>query len=464
MLRTHAPERQQEPHAAFILFGALPSRSTVSRVAAVGALSVTLFTAAPNFAAVAATLPQQQQIAEQDQKLDAEHSFSDEVWTLVNKYYIDPQFHGFDWGHERDRLSTMKFASHSDTYKALRASIARLDDRYTRILSPTDMESLRKFDVSGVGLLLTAGVKEGELVVATDPTAGSQAAKVGIRQGDVLEAIDGVKVAGAGAFDVAEMMQGDEGSSMVVKFRGREPVALTRHFSVSSSSEPSPVRFEMRVLDDGTRLGYVRLTEFRASGRGAVESALRTLSNDGAQAYMLDLRGNPGGVFEGALEIAGLFSGDGSAVARVSARTTSVGNGEEVYRSRVVGGGGAVVPSDAPVVVLVDGGSASSSEVLAGALRDNCRATLAGSRSYGKGLIQGVFGLSDGGGVVVTVAQYHTPSDAVIQGIGLTPAIPLRSNAFESAWRLLTLQEPSIPQIDINAVRRELRMCKENAG
>jgi carboxyl-terminal processing protease len=227
---------------------------------------------------------------------------------------------------------------------------------------------------------------------------------------------------------------------------------------------------------DGRKVGYVQLSDFSAGSRIGVERALRDLDARGADAYVLDLRGNPGGVFEGALEIAGLFEGRDAVVARVASRS----NPDEVFRSRVVITGkdgkeslvasaaemaskyprGAVVSPNAPLAVFVDGGSASSSEVLGGSLRDNCRGAIAGSgRSFGKGVIQGVFGLTDGGGVVVTVASYRTPAGGEIQGHGLEPNVKVEDGLVSSAARKV-LGKGEAGAVDFGQVEEALRMCR----
>lgn len=419
--------------------------------------------------------------------LDREHELVDEVYTLVRKYYVDPTYNGVNWDLVHEELMSKPLRSRNDTYKETRAMVARLGDVYTRLLQPEDMERLRKYDVSGVGLLLTANSR-GQLAVASEPLPTSSAGKVGIRRGDVVVSVDGVSLEGRGAFRAAELMQGDDGTTMRVGVRSAvrdaEPgspdgalappreVELVRRFADGGGAK---VEWSLDAVG-ARKVGYVRLADFSASSRGDVERALRDLDARGADAYVLDLRHNPGGVFEGALEIAGLFSGRDVTVARVSSR----GANEEVFRSRIVGdaggkaaaardaagryAGGAVVAADAPLAVLVDSGSASSSEVLGGALRDNCRAVIAGSgRSFGKGLIQGVFGLSDGGGAVVTVARYRTPRGAEIQGAGLAPSVPVADGPVDALARLARGQGAGAA-VDFDRVEQQLRACRAGAA
>ncbi|KAK1861696.1 hypothetical protein I4F81_004277 [Pyropia yezoensis] len=257
-----------------------------------------------------------------------------------------------------------------------------------------------------------------------------------------------------------------------------------------------------RLLTPDGMAALSKLSEFNASAAADTGAAFQRLAAAGADAYVLDLRGNPGGVFEGALDLAGLLDGDGTPAATVVDKSGA----SETFTGHVVGyeapatpaaqeqtqpgvrrgggltgralsasaaptgsvaasaavppGRGVVVPLSAPLVVLLDDHSASSSEVLAGALRDNCRAVLAGGRSYGKGVIQGVFGLSDGSGLVVTVASYVTPRGDIIQERGLPPQLPLSAGLRERAGAALRGQPPPLEEkIDWTRVREQLSMC-----
>lgn len=391
---------------------------------------------------------------------DPEHHLADEIWQLIDKYYVDPAFANVDWPHEREKLSSLRLKTRPQTYKAARRLLRTLSDPYTRLLTPSEMASLRKFDVSGVGLLLTADTS-GALIVATDPAPGTAASRAGIARGDVLQAVDGVDVSTVSAFTVSELMQGNDGTDMTVTFRGQEPKLLRRSFPPAEGK--AALRTAVVESPDGD-LGYVRLQEFRASSREEVSDALKGLVSRGAKWIVLDLRGNRGGVFEGALEIAGLFEGENVPVARVQGRmdnSPDMPGTEEVYLSRVVGGKRALVPSDVELAVLLDGGSASSSEVLAGGLRDQCRAALVGERSYGKGLIQGVFGLSDGGGVVITVAEYQTPDGVRIQEAGLEPDIVGKSGSLAKFGKLVGIEKNDESNVGVTRaqVREVVRQC-----
>eukprot|EP00737_Agarophyton_chilense_P000545 gb/GEZJ01000607.1/.p1 GENE.gb/GEZJ01000607.1/~~gb/GEZJ01000607.1/.p1 ORF type:complete len:457 (+),score=73.10 gb/GEZJ01000607.1/:422-1792(+) len=393
---------------------------------------------------------------------DAEHEFAEQAWKFVNDYYLDPSFNHLDWQSQLEKLINSPLPDRASTYKALRKAVSRLDDRYTRVLDPKQMEQLRKFDVSGVGLLLTND-GSGRLIVATEPPKNTAASMVGIKRGDQVLEIDGRDVANVSPFEVAEWMQGPDGSPMQIRFRDRGVTTLMRKYRAESS--PAAVTKVATIDRSDGRLGYIRLSEFRASGRTEISNALQQILADGAEWIVIDLRGNHGGVFEGALEIAGLLEGDGLTVAQVFGRNTRAGGLQESYKSRVVKGE-RFIDEKIDLAVLIDNESASSSEVLAGGLRDSCRAAIVGEKSFGKGVIQGVFGLPDGGGIVVTIAEYRTPRGDKIDGIGIPADLPGNYEGLDKFLKYLGITRTDERGIGISRqqVRDVTRYCKERFG
>lgn len=430
-------------------------------------------------ASVAVPQPGTSLIATPEQKTDY-NKVVQEVWRVINYYYIDGSFNGVDWARLGDNFSKANFENEQYAYTTLRRTLDLLKDKYTRVLTPNQMQILNKYDVSGVGLLLTED-SSGNLVVATEPDKSSSAGQAAIRQGDIVLAVDGKPVDKLSAFIVAQLMQGDDGSIMTITFQNRGRVELVRRFT-KDGGDRAVSRAVIVDRKDG-RMAYIRLSDFIASSRLEVTRALRDLRNQHADWVVLDLRGNTGGVFEDALEIAGLFEGDGAPMVDVRGRGISAkadpnaiptgNNGEfrEEYGSRFVkdtGSNGSMQTpwTDVDLAIVMDERSASSSEVLAGGLRENCKAALVGEHSFGKGLIQGVFGLPDGGGVIVTVAEYRTPSGMKIHGTGLDPDIKLKPNLVDSVLRTLGIKRISEDSVDIthDEVRQVLRMCREQRG
>jgi carboxyl-terminal processing protease len=161
---------------------------------------------------------------------------------------------------------------------------------------------------------------------------------------------------------------------------------------------------------DGVPVGYIRLTQFSANATAEVADAINRLEKQGAEAYILDLRNNPGGLLQAGIEIARLWMDKGTVVYTVN-RQGTLGSFEA---------NGPALTGD-PLVVLVNQGTASASEILAGALQDNGRAQLVGEKTFGKGLIQSLFDLADGSGLAVTVAKYETPNHRDIHKLGIQP-------------------------------------------
>ncbi len=174
--------------------------------------------------------------------------------------------------------------------------------------------------------------------------------------------------------------------------------------------ELNPVVAELHHLPTGLPLGYIRLTQFNANASIKLASAIADLEKKGAAAYILDLRNNPGGLLQAGIEIARDWLDSGTIVYTV--------NRQGIQGSFTANG--TALTKD-PLVILVNRGSASASEILAGALKDNGRATLVGETTFGKGLIQSLFELSDGSGLAVTIAKYETPNHQDINKLGIKP-------------------------------------------
>jgi len=203
---------------------------------------------------------------------------------------------------------------------------------------------------------------------------------------------------------------------------------------------------------DGTKVGYVRVSEFNSLVKPSLQAALKDLEEQNVNAYILDLRGNPGGAFQSAVEIAGLFMNDKLATDVVD------GNGVDL-KFRTTKDKMAIDTDDA-IAIWVDGRSASASEVLSGALRDNCRAVVMGDRSFGKGLVQAVYGLKNGYGLVLTVAKYLTPGGTDINKVGIVPDVS-KEDALPSSPGFVPFLGSDTSKVDFNDVRARMKspMC-----
>jgi carboxyl-terminal processing protease len=172
----------------------------------------------------------------------------------------------------------------------------------------------------------------------------------------------------------------------------------------------NPVISELRVSTGSPPIGYLRLTQFNANASTELAHAISSLEKKGADAYILDLRNNPGGLLQSGIEIARLWLDSGTIVYTVNRQ--GIQGSFEAF--------GPALTND-PLVILVNQGTASASEILAGALQDNGRAQLVGETTFGKGLIQSLFELSDGSGLAVTIAKYETPQHRDINKLGIKP-------------------------------------------
>jgi len=311
-----------------------------------------------------------------------------EVIGLIDKYFLDRSFNGVDLRQVREQLDDAGPLSDDQALEKSTKLVKSLGDRYTRVLTPTQAVKLGKYDVTGVGINLIIA-DDGAVKVGAVPPEDSDAAQLGVTFGDLVLAINGRSAEGMTSFDALEAIQG-EGASVTMRIKAasggpERDVVLRKSFQTRN-----PVSYKLVESDDGTRTGYVKLSEFNAQCKRRVREAVRTLTEGGATRLVLDLRGNGGGVLDGALGIAGLFI-ERPLVLYV---TDANGSMQPLYSREDA------LTTDVPLQVWVDQGTASSGEVLAAALRDNCRAKLVGGTTYGKGVIQGVFGLSDGGALI----------------------------------------------------------------
>ena len=280
-----------------------------------------------------------------------------------------------------------------------------LHDPYTEYLDPTQFRLLSRETHSsypgiGVGLL---PAKQGLLVVETTP---GPAERAGIRRGDVIVSIGGYPTARASLDDVVRHLLGPRGTfvSLGVLRRGR-----SLHFAVVRATISAPT-VQSRLLQDGKlRIGYARLSAFRLGATPVLSRALAKLRRQNAAGLVLDLRGNPGGVFDQAVGVSSLFLSRGVIVTLVGAHS-----GRHVYTA----GRGATT---LPLVVLVDRETASAAEIVAAALQDNRRAVIVGENTYGKALVQSIRPLGNGAALRLTTAHYYTPKGTDISLHGVTP-------------------------------------------
>lgn len=339
-------------------------------------------------------------------------------WRLVNQSYLDETFNHQNWWQVREKFLKRRLLDREQTYDAIEEMLATLDEPFTRLLRPAQYHNLQistSGELSGVGLQININPETGNLEVVT-PLAGSPAEAAGIGPRDCILSIDGVDTAKLTLEEAAARLRGPSGTpvSLTVQPNAQEEGAARTIQLVRERISFSPV---LAKLDDSSgqlSIGYLRLTEFSAHAARELARSLVDLENQGAQAYILDLRNNPGGLLQAGIEIARLWLDEGTIVYTVNRQGMS---------DNFTASGKAL--TEAPLVVLVNQGTASASEILAGALQDNDRATLVGEKTFGKGLIQSLFELPDGAGLAVTVAKYETPQHKDIHKLGILPDRPV---------------------------------------
>jgi len=296
------------------------------------------------------------------------------------------------------------------TYAAIEGMLDSLgDEGHTRFLTPAEVEKNRE-GLSGtyVGVGIQLEKRDGKAVVAA-PIEGSPAEAAGVETGDVVVAVNGQSVRDADLSEIVDRVKGPEGTDVrLTILRDERP----REFSLRREEIKSPVA--SWAVIPGTDVAQVRLSSFSENSAGELKKAFDEARTAGARRFVLDLRGNPGGRLDQAVEMAALFLEPGSVV---YIRQDESGKREKI---EVEGGG---EPLKAPMAVLVDGGTASSAEILAGALRDNDRATVIGTTTFGTGTVLSEFDLRDGSAILLGIAEWLTPNGDFIRETGIEPEI-----------------------------------------
>lgn len=294
-------------------------------------------------------------------------------------------------------------------YGALKGMVAAWDDPYTRFVDPESLKD-EEIDMKGEygGLGIYIGQRDGMIVVIS-PIEDTPADRVGLKPKDQIVKIEDEMIIGWDMHDVVKKLRGRPGTSVTIWIRREGEDELLRFDIVRENIILQSVKHEMLPEN----IGYVRLTQFKQQTAEDLEIALKGLQQNKAQALILDLRNNGGGLLNSAVDVSSLFL-DGGLVVGMKGRVSRAN--DELYAR-------AGQLTDLPMVVLINEGSASASEIVAGALKDRGRASLVGEKSFGKGSVQTLFSLPDGSGVYVTIARYHTPSGAMIDHVGLEPDI-----------------------------------------
>ncbi len=313
-----------------------------------------------------------------------------QAWNIIFHDYV---------GKDRLSASTLSQA-------AIEGMVEVIDDPYTSYLNAEDYQlssTSLEGEFGGIGAHVT--VKDGQITIIA-PIADSPAEKAGIRAGDIIVEVDGQPASEMSLAEAVLEIRGPEGTAvrLLVLHQGdTEPEEIE---IIRAKIELPSVRFEMK--ED---IAYINITHFSQRTNEELSPVLESVIQQMATGIILDLRSNPGGSLEAVVDVASHFLEEGIVV--------SIVDNEEKQTGLEVEPNGATI--DLPMVVLVDNYSASGSEVLAGALQDYGRATIAGAKTYGKGSVNILRQLKDGSGLYVTTARWLTPNGRLIEGEGLYP-------------------------------------------
>ncbi|MEM0951235.1 MAG: S41 family peptidase [Cyanobacteria bacterium P01_H01_bin.74] len=357
----------------------------------------------------------------------------DEAWRAINEEYVDNHFNGQSWQnwrtHYKNKLKTL-----DDAYVAIATMTTTLNDEYTRFLRPRAMKEQNLTIDSrlyGVGIQISMLKKRLVVLATLDDTP---AARAGMKPKDVITHINGYEASGISVSDAADRIRGKKGTwvSLTLLRDGEQLVKKIQRDEIKLKSVFT------RDLKD-KQIGYLRFSSFISE---TMLSEVKAVENELKQkkALIIDLRGNYGGLFSNAVEIADMFLKKGDIVSIVNREKVIQhyeANGSQVFKQ--------------PVAVLIDAGSASASEIFSGALKDNHRGTLVGEHTFGKGLVQKITPLSQGAGLNITISKYLTPNGQDIHKKGILPDVKV-------AYTAADLKNAKDPQLDkaIEILRQQL--------
>jgi carboxyl-terminal processing protease len=344
------------------------------------------------------------------------------AWQLVRDSYYDPTFNNQNWETWHHKYDG-KLNNNEESYEAVKAMLASLGDQYTRFLDPKafkdEDDAINSF-VCGIGISLRP-YQEAKALIINDVIEGGPAAKAGLAYGDEIVAINGENTTQVTTDKAAEKIRGQAGTNVSITFKHGE---TNKTVNIERQQITIPA-VTTKVLDGN--IGYIKLATFMSDDASTeFRWALQKLST--TNGLIVDMRNNPGGLLANAVEIADMLMNRGKIVTTVSRHGRSV----DACTGNLM--------TQAPMVVLVDKDSASASEILAGALKDNSRAVIVGTRTFGKGLVQEINRLPNGAGMHITVARYYTPNGSDINKIGIAPDVEVGERDKQLSAAVSTLQ------------------------
>ena len=336
----------------------------------------------------------------------------DKVWRIIKSDYLERDFNNQDWDIWRHRYDEF-LKTRKDSYKAIETMVASLGDRYTRFLDRKAFEEEKESieaELTGVGIQI--GLDKSQRVIIIAPIEGTPGSKADLRPNDLIIEIDGKNTNGLGIEEAAKMIRGPVDTQVTLTIRREKNDESHEKLEKTITRAVIPIKSipdgqAKMIFDD---IGYIRLSTFIS--KDTVDELLEAMEDldEEAKGFIIDLRNNPGGLLNNAMVISDMFLDQGIIVSTVNKNGYITS-----YNSRQV------ITTDKPIVIIINSNSASASEIFSGAMRDNNRAELVGTTTFGKGLVQAINKLGDGSGINVTIAKYLTPNKTDINKKGIEP-------------------------------------------
>ena len=346
---------------------------------------------------------------------DSPKEVIDEAWQIIYRNYLASigDYDKDSWRQLRKDLLSKTYSTKKEAYEAIRGMLLTLDDPYTRFMDPDEFKELHidtTGELTGVGIQLSFDEDTQRLTVVA-PIEDGPAATAGVQTNDRIVGIDGKDARGMSSQEAVQLIRGPIGSLVTLTIERDDEedfdvVIIRDRISIN------PVVSRINTTATGTQVGYIRLKQFSANAATDMSNVVKDMEAQGVDAYVLDLRFNPGGLLEASVAISDQWLDVGVPIVSIQSE-----------QSRRVRFTRKEPLTDDPLVILVNEVSASASEILSGAIQDNDRGQLVGEQTFGKGLVQSVRGLSDGSGMTVTISKYLTPNGRDIHREGIAPDV-----------------------------------------
>ncbi len=358
---------------------------------------------------------------------DSPKEIIDQVWQIIYRDYMDSsgKYNSNKWIDLRQKLLSKSYDNKQSAYEAIRGMLASLDDPYTRFLDKKEFSQMKidtSGELTGIGIQISIDETSKNIVVIAT-IEGSPAYNVGVLANDLIISIDGYETKGMSIENVVNLIRGKQGTEVSIGIlRANKIINLS---IIRERIDIKTVTSKINSLESGQKIGYIRIKQFTAKASKEMRKTIKSLESKGSDAYVIDLRNNPGGLLEASIDISRQLLDKGIIVSTKTKNSIT-----DVRRAR----GNSLTSK--PLAVLVNEASASASEILSGAIKDNNRGFLVGKKTYGKGLVQSVRPLMDGTGLTVTVAKYLTPKGIDIHLNGIKPNI--KANLTKNKNQIIT--------------------------